>query len=52
MNLMLPLMPEFGTMKNAEQLQVLLNLSNVESNSPLLGLTCKHGKIVIPLIKV
>ena len=41
-NLMLPLMPEFGTMSNAEKLQVILNLKNVESNSPVLGLICKH----------
>ena len=37
-NLMLSLMPEFGTMSNAEKLQVILNLKNVESNSPVLGL--------------
>ena len=42
MSLILPIMPEFGTMSNAEKLQVLLNLINVESNSPLLGLICKQ----------
>ena len=39
---MLPLRHEFGTMSNAEKMQVLLSLFNVESNSPLLGLICKH----------
>ena len=55
--LILPLTPEFGTMSSAKKLQVLLNLINVESNSPLLGLICKlvmkikndTRKIVIPL---
>ena len=38
MNLVLPLMPEFGPISNPEK----LNLINVESNSPLLSLICKH----------
>ena len=42
MNLMLPLMPEFGTVSNAEKLRIILNLKNIESNSPVLGLICKH----------
>ena len=42
MNLMLPLLLELCTMSNAEKLQVILNLNNVESNLPLLGLICKH----------